>query len=260
MLVRTTRLPLSSGLTEELSTGIKGKDMSIKVKPRYAFVDDRLYAKEFRTNDCVRKTGLRDFVLTPYAGRVLYSNPDTGVVVVQWPWGAENNTPTELVHDKSGDWGLPMLDQSYKTWESERYSGTEVSSQADSRWRKSLAATVHNDYLRSVKPLYVACSRLVYDSISETQAPHYLSNYRSRYGSTVINEVVKDVYSEAKRIAIKYTKSTNKYSVTAEEMEAGLSCPRCSTSMGGQGQIKKVMIQCPACGFTALMQTLQYPA
>ncbi len=236
-----------------------GKTMSYDVRPRLAFVDDRLYAKEFRTNECVRKTGLRDFVLTPYAGRVLYSNPDTGVVVVQWPWGAENNTPTELVHDKSGDFGLPMLDQSYKTWESARYTSTPESNKTDAKWRKSLASDIHLDYQDKIKPLYVSISKLVYNNVPEKTAPKYLGRFASKLGDYVVEEAISDVYTEARRIAFKYQKSTNKYMVSPVELEQGLSCPRCFCGIDDSGRKKRVMIQCPSCGFTALMETLQYP-
>lgn len=232
--------------------------MSYDRKPRVAFVDDRLYAREFRTNDCVRKTGLRDFVLTPYAGRVLYSNPDTGVVVVQWPWGAENNTPTELVPDKSGDFGLPQLDQSYKTWESSRYTSSS-NTEGDVKWRKSLAAEIQHDFREMTKPLYVDVSKLLYKNVPQAEAPRHLTRHESRYGSYVINQAVNDVYGEAHRIAMKYTKSTNKYEATMAEKQHGLDCPRCHTAITDSGRFQKVMVQCPVCGFSALLENIQFP-
>ena len=87
---------------------------------RTAFVDDKLFAREFNSGDVVRKSGIRDLVLTPYVGRVIYSNADTGKIQVQWPWGVIEEVASELIHDTSGYFAPPSMDQSYSTWESSR--------------------------------------------------------------------------------------------------------------------------------------------
>ena len=68
-----------------------------------AFVDNQLAARAFHTDDSVRKAGQRGLLLSPYVGRVVFSNTETGYVQVQWPWGVEQEVATELIKDTSGD-------------------------------------------------------------------------------------------------------------------------------------------------------------
>src|SRR5688572_460220 len=102
------RKPPRPGLPESL---VRGASMR-----RIAFVDEVAASAAFSSGDVVRKTSMRDFVLSPYAGRVLYSSPKTGKVMVQWPWGSEQESPHELVKDLSGDYAPPIHNSSYSTW------------------------------------------------------------------------------------------------------------------------------------------------
>jgi len=200
---------------------------------RFAFVDEVLYSKEFNTGDCVRKTGLRDFVLTPYAGRVLYSDTDTGVVVVQWPWGAENNYPSELVIDKSGDFGTPNMDQSYSTWESTRYKDDPDTLKNDVKWRKSLASDISEEFSRLTLPIYKAACKAWYQELPEMEVLVTLSSiYSPKYGFEPVRKSVDDVYSSGRRIAIYWGSSNRKYRVTQSEMVTGkYKCPRCGNGL-----------------------------
>lgn len=220
---------------------------------RIAFVDDVLYSKEFNSGDCVRKTGLRDFVLTPYAGRVLYSDTDTGVVVVQWPWGAENNYPSELVIDKSGDFGIPSMNQSYSTWESSRYINDKDILDEDKKWRKSLASSLVNEYEELTKPVTVAACKAWYQEIPEMEAfESLLSQYSPKYGFEIVRQSVENVYGLGKRIAIYWGNSNRKYRVTQTEMRTGkYHCPRCASILKPRTyRHSKRIMQCKNCGFS----------
>jgi hypothetical protein len=111
---------------------------------RFAFVDDVAYAKEFRTGDLVRKSNIRDLIVTPFVGRVLYSNTATGKVSVQWPWGQEIESPTELVKAHTTDVGFDNFDTSLSTWESARYKS--VDEKSDAKWRNGLASLIVDEF------------------------------------------------------------------------------------------------------------------
>jgi hypothetical protein len=218
-------------------------------KPRVAFVDDQLYAREFRTNDVVRKTGLRDFVLTPYVGRVLYSNHDTGVVSVQWPWGQELNSPTELVKDKSGDWSPPeKLDQAYSTWESTRWTADDDIIKKDAQWRKKLASSLVDEFEKLTLPVYKAACNAWYHQIPEVDAISRISSHFERdFGFDVVRRTVGNLYAQGRRIAIQWNKSSHKYQISQEEEETGqYGCPNCGTMM--DSSLHPHILQCGACG------------
>lgn len=227
---------------------------STGVTPRVAFVDDKLYAREFRTGDCVRKTGLRDFVLTPYVGRVLYSNTDTGVVQVQWPWGVENNTPSELVHDNSGDFGPPShIDQSYSTYESSRWTSSPESEKNDAKWRSSLASSLVEEFESLTMPIYRAACKAWYDGTPELDALENLSGrFANSFGYDVVRRTVSNLYEHGRRVAIYWANSNRKYRATKSERDSGsLSCPRCASSLKPRVyRHGKRIMQCRACGFS----------
>ena len=230
-----------------------------------SFVDDKEYAKEFRTGDRVRKTGLRDFVLTPYAGRVLYSNTDTGVVSVQWPWGVENNAPTELVLELSGDYGYPVTtDQSYETWESSRWTSTEpdvddvralpAADARDKKWRKSLSSVLVKEFELHTMPVYRAACKAWYDGVSEVNAIFRLSSeFSDKFGYDVVRRTVGNLYELGHRIAIYWGNSNRQYRVTQTEKSSGkLKCPRCAQTLKPRTfrANNRRLMQCRACGFS----------
>lgn len=224
-----------------------------RMRSRVAFTDDVLYAKEFITGDCVRKTGIRDFVLTPFPGRVVYSNTDTGVVMVQWPWGAESNYASELVHDKSGDFVVPFMDQTYKTWESARYTNTPEDIRDGEKFRKSIASSILQDYSNLVKPVYHAACKMWYQEIPEVEALVKLSSdFSDNYGFEVVRSTIQDIYDTGKRIAIYWGSSNRKYRMTKSEKTSGrVACPRCSSVLQPRTyrHARKIM-QCRNCGFS----------
>lgn len=219
---------------------------------RTAFVDDQLAARQFNTGETVRKSGLRGFRLSPYAGRVLYSNADTGVVQVQWPWGAELEFATELVHDVSFEMRPPAYDQSYSTWEGARNINSPDVVEADVAWRKSVTASIVEAYEARTMPLYRAACKAMHEGMDEVEAFASLGRMAAQYGTDAVRCTVANLYGEAARMAIYWVDPKRQYRVTKKERNVGvLSCPRCKGSLKPrvyrQGQR---ILACKQCGFT----------
>lgn len=223
-------------------------------KLRIAFVDEKLLAQEFRTDDHVRKTGLRDFVITPYIGRVLYSNTDTGVISVQWPWGVENNSPSELLLDRSDDFMPPQVtDQSYSTYESDRWKGDSESAKEDAKWRKSLASLMIKEYENITMPVYRSACKALYEGHSEMDALSIVSSVHSnQFGFEVVRRTVSNLYNAGRRFALYWASGNRKYRQTKSEKAANrMSCPRCHSVMKPRVyRHNKRISQCRACGFS----------
>jgi ribosomal protein L37AE/L43A len=231
---------------------------------RYAFVDEVQAAREFGTGDIVRKTGIRDFVLTPYVGRVVYSNPRTGKVQVQWPWGSEQESPTELVKDVSGHFVPPMaMDQTLSTWESARYTGGEIlEDEQDAAWRRVLASRVSGTssgsrivaaYERNTLPVWRAACKALHEGNEEFVAfRSVLSSCADDFGPEVVRITVGNLYELGRRYALYWKDNKRRYKVTQREKETGsVCCPRCKGTMKPriyrQGQR---VLMCRTCGFS----------
>jgi len=229
---------------------------------RTAYVDDKLFAVEFRTGDTVRKSNIREFILTPFVGRVLFSNTDTGKVSVQWPWGAEQEDPTMLVKTATSE-GLPpgSIDTSYDTWEKSRFTGDSASSKSDAKWRSSLASSIVSDFNKQTASVRQAAELAIYEGLDEATAGSRISSvFADKYGADCVASVVADVYEGARRFAIYRKDSSRKYQVSRSERAAGhLRCPRCASGLKNrtyrQGQTIK---QCRNCGFSIANDDLVY--
>jgi len=229
---------------------------------RTAYVDDKLFAAEFRTGDTVRKSNIREFILTPFVGRVLFSNTDTGKVSVQWPWGAEQEDPTMLVKSASAD-GLPpgIVDTSYDTWEKARYTGDSETAKSDAKWRTSLATSIVDDFNHHTSTVRYAAQLAIYEGMSEETALNRIASvFGEKYGNDAVASVVADVYEGARRFAIYRKDSARKYQVSRSERAAGhLRCPRCAGGLKNRtyrhGQTIK---QCRECGFSIANDDLVY--
>lgn len=228
---------------------------------RTAFVDDQLYAKEFKSGDIVRKAGVRGLLLSPYVGRVLYSDVDTGKVSVQWPWGVESESATELMVDISGDYTTPRFtDQSYSTWESSKWTTSPDIAKADQKWRASLAS----DFERITLPVWRAACFEWHRGTDEIQAVMRISSDMSPdYGFDTVRRTVANLYGLGRRIAIYWKDSNRRYKVTQREMKSGKrTCPRCGslsmlkpTKYRHQAQV----LNCRSCGFSIHPRDLVYP-
>lgn len=221
---------------------------------RTAFVDDPALAREFNSGDVVRKSGIRDFVLSPYAGRVLYSNADTGKVQVQWPWGVEEESASGLVRDISGDYAPPVvLDQSYSTWESSRNVNGKDVVEADAKWRSSLASRLVDTYEERTKPIWREACLSWHNAENEVDAfVRISSQLASTFGHEAVRITVANLYGLGQRLAIYWADPKRRYKTTQKERASGIIyCPRC------KGQLKpriyrqgRKIFQCKACGFS----------
>jgi len=220
---------------------------------RTAFVDDQLYAREFNTGDVVRKAGLRDFVLTPYVGRVLYSNVDTGKVHVQWPWGAIEEPATELIKDASTFYPPPVMDQSYSTWEGSRNVNSPEVVKADDKWRSSLASRITQKYEERTLPLYRAACEAWHCEMPEIEAYVKMAAvFGPEFGDDAVRITIANLYGLGRQVAIYWKDSKRRYKITQKEKASGkISCPRCKAMMKPRvyRQGRKVL-QCDGCGFS----------
>jgi len=220
---------------------------------REAFVDEMALASEFGTDDVVRKTDLRDFVLSPYVGRVLYSNPRTGKVTVQWPWGVAQESPVELVRDLSGDFSPPMLvDQSYSSYESASWTFNSDTEKANEKWRKSIASSIVKKYELHTMPLWRAACKAWHFKLDEVEAYNKISAaLHDEYWDDTIKKTIANLYNLGRHLAIYWKDNTRKYKVTKREKASGRKyCPRCKSELKPriyrQGQ---KILTCKTCGF-----------
>jgi hypothetical protein len=223
------------------------------MKTRVAFVDDQLIAREFNSGDVVRRAGYRDFVLSPYVGRVLYANPDTGKVHVQWPFGWEEVPATELVKDVSASFQPPMMaDQMYSTHEMSRNINSPEVVEADKKWRKSLAAEIVDRYENYTMPLYRAACEAWHCEMSELEAFTKMAQvFGPTFGQDAVRITVGNLYELGRRLALYWKDPKRRYKTTQREKQTGkLECPRCHSALkprvyrhGG-----RVML-CKGCGF-----------
>lgn len=232
-----------------------------------AFVDEVAMARSFATGDVVRKSGLRDLVLSPYVGRVLYSDLATGKVSVQWPWGEHQESPTDLVKDVSGDLVPPMdVDQGYASWEKSRWTSGKDVQKADGKWRKSLSSRVADRWVSRAMaervaaryeahtlPVWRAACEAWHLGLSEFDAFRRVAGVHADvYGFDTVNVTVANLYELGRRIALYWKDSKRRYKVTQKEKEQGkVSCPRCKGFLKPrvyrQGQR---VLACRTCGFS----------
>ena len=221
---------------------------------RTAFVDDCLIAREFNSGDIVRRAGYRDFVLSPYVGRVIYSSPDSGKVHVQWPFGTEEVSASELVKDVSEAFQPPMAaDQSYSTHEMSRNINSPEVVKADEKWRKSLSSRIVERYESYTLPLYRAACEAWHCEMPEIEAFQKMASiFGPKYGQEAVRLTVANLYELGRRLALYWKDPKRRYKTTQQEKSSGkLHCPRC------KGMLKprvfthggKVLL-CKGCGFS----------
>lgn len=218
-----------------------------------AFSDAAFLARDFVTGDVVRKAGLHEFTWSPYVGRVIYVNAEQGTVSVQWPWGVEQESPLYLTKDASGDFVPPGIDQSYSTYELSRYSDGEAVVKEDEKWRKSLAASVADEYERRTLPVWREACRQWHSGADEVSAYMALaSKMGPEYGDDAVRLTVSNLYGLAGRIAIYWRDKKRRYKVTQQEKDSKkLACPRCRGLLRPRvyRQGRKFLL-CKDCGFS----------
>lgn len=234
---------------------------------RYAFVDDMQAAKDFASGDVVRRMGYREMLPSPFAGRVIYANPKTGKVHVQWPWGAEEEPASELIRDLSAATAPNMaLDQWYPTLDGVRFINDEETRKKDEKWRKSLSSQVARRYLDASRPSDLASRyeeltkpawRLAckawhrgQDEISAYKS--VLASFEDEFGDDCCRRTVANLYEESRRVAIYWKDNGRRYKVTQKEKDSRkLLCPRCKGVLKPRVYRQgKNCMQCKGCGFT----------
>jgi DNA-directed RNA polymerase subunit RPC12/RpoP len=236
---------------------------------RTAYIDEMAMASEFSTGDVVRKTGSRDLVLSPYVGRVVSSNAKTGRVMVQWPWGVDQESPVELVKDLSGDYAPPMaVNQYYSSYDINQNIATEDKTKADTKWRKSLASVIVDKYENATLPVWRAACKTWHHGIDRVEAFKRISSiFADKFGSDAVRITVSNLYNLGERLAIYYKANKRRYKVTNKEHTTGkYNCPTCRTEDGGKIVLKPRAythkgrnLQCPQCGFTITPNDLILP-
>lgn len=219
---------------------------------RTAFVDEQLLAKGFNTGDVVRKAGPRDFVLSPYVGRVLFSNTETGTVSVQWPWGAEQEQPSQLVVDKSEYYVPTNVDTSFHTWESERHRNDAQTMKDDQKWRRSVASRILTAYEKRTLPLWRAACEAWHCQMGEVEAYRGLiAAMGEDFGTDTVRRTVSNVYESGRRLAIYWKDSKRRYRVTQKEKSSGkYVCPRCRELLKPRVYRQGLrLLACKSCGF-----------
>jgi hypothetical protein len=219
---------------------------------RTAFVDDQLIARDFNTDDVVRKSGIRDFALSPYIGRVLYSNVETGKVQVQWPWGAEIETASELIRDASGYFAPSQADQSYSTWEGARNINSKPVQKAEKKFRKSLASSVVDAYEERTLPLWRAACEAWHCGMDEVETYFRMASvFGHEYGQEAVRLTVSNLYEHGRHIAIYWKNNKRRYKVTQREKSSGnIQCPRCKAQLKpGVYRAGKRVLRCNGCSF-----------
>lgn len=211
------------------------------MRPVMAFIDERAIAQGFKPGDVVQKSNLRDMLPSPYYGRVIYPNCDTGVVVVQWPWGAEQEQPSCLIpipDEKS----VLDLDQWYSNWDAESHGAYGES-----------AARVASEYERATLPMWRMACKAMHRGMNEFEAFKQVgSEFSCQFGTDSVRRTVANLYETARRLAVYWHDSKRRYRVTRKERESGVfTCPRCKSPLKPRTfRQNQRVLACKTCGFT----------
>lgn len=223
---------------------------------RFSFVDEMAAASEFDGGDVVRKTGLRNFVLSPYVGRVLYSSPKTGKVMVQWPWGPEQESPVELVKDVSATRQQLLRDESFDTWEkcfSLNRSASVISLSQRIARSHALARAIVAAYEHKTLPLWRAACKAWHSGTDEVRAYMLLSaSHGEEFGDEAVRNTISNLYEHGRRLSIYWKDKQRKYKVTQKEHATGrYQCARCRGIMTPRTYTHgQRVLMCKTCGFT----------
>ena len=220
-----------------------------------AYVDDQLVAREFNSGDVVQRANYRDYFFTPYYGRVIASYPETGFADIQWPWGVERESASNLIKinmENSVYYPLLETDQSYSTHEQSRHINDPKTLKSDAKWRKSIASRVAERFEKQTLPLWREACRIYHNNINEIQAFRKLSKmFSDDFSSETIRLTVANLYELGRRLAIYWGNNKRRYKLTKREMKTGkLECPRCHNLMKKRVyRHGKKNWQCVGCGF-----------
>ncbi len=219
---------------------------------RTAFVDDQELSHSFKTGDVVRKAGIRGLFLSPYSGRVIYSNTDLGIVHVQWPWGPEQEVASDLIKDTSETLAPPVIVQEPNTWESTRFVDSDEQIREDKKWRKSISSIVGKNERRIDNVIIQACKSFHHEFDDLESYMRLSSELYNEYSDDEIRSAISSVFDQASKVALYWGDSGRRYKTTQKERQTGFyTCPRCKGLLKPrtyrQGQ--RILL-CRGCGFS----------
>lgn len=223
------------------------------MRPVMAFIDERALARNFKTGDIVQKSSLRDLLPSPYYGRVLFANAETGTVTVQWPWGAEQEHPSTLnpiLSNAKDSKSILDLNQWYSNWDAARHG--MYGDDPDPGY-SAMSAKIAAMHEQTTLPLWRAACKCMHDGMDSVSAFMKLSSsFAEEFGSDTVRRTVANLYEASKRLAVYWHDSKRRYRVTRKEKNSGVyTCPRCKNPLKPRTfrQNQKVMA-CKICGFT----------
>ena len=199
---------------------------------RTAFIDDQLLSSNFKVNDLVRKPGLRGHYISPYTGVVQVVNRALGIVLVQWPWGIEQERPHELIIDASKDF-VPVSSFEPTTCGNLSYVATPVS---------------HRD-----GQVLLFASKVMHRNFDELETfVETCNTFHATHSNDSVRSVVSSLFADASRLAIYWKDNRRRYRVTQRERETGvLFCPRCRSHLKPRTYTKgRKNFLCKECGFS----------
>lgn len=226
-----------------------------------AFVDEPLAARDFGPGDVVRKCGRGDR-LSPFVGLVVYSNLETGKVEVQWPWGSEQESPTELIRDASGLLPPSFSGQTYMTWDAVRSldSMADLPEEGeDVAWRRVLASSgplrqrVAAAYEVRTLPMWRLACKAWSAGATEIDAFRIVAgSLGEEFGYEPVRVTVANLYGLGRRIALYWKDNRRRYRVTQKEKASGkMTCPRCKTTLKPHTYRAGQRVHlCRQCGFS----------
>lgn len=186
---------------------------------RTAYVDNRYLAKQFKTGDVVRKTDLIDTFASAYVGRVIYSNPLTGVITIQWPWGAEQATPADIIKDQSNDIEAPLYFDDYSSYDK------------SSMMHTSIAQRVAAKYASCAKTCYSCTCKAIHYGASKEVALEVFNRLSASLAAETRDILYNRIFTD-KRVALYYKSSPRKYQMSkGEEKRRTAACPKCKSVM-----------------------------
>lgn len=234
------------------------------MKSNVAFVDEPLAARDFGPGDVVRRMVRGGGFLSPYVGRVVFSNRSTGKVEVQWPWGSEQESPTELVRDTSGHFPPSSADQTYVTWDAVRsvssLSKEEIGKLDDaSAWKRILSSDaplsrrIASAYEARTAPMWRAACESWHRGESEMEAfDRVASTFGDEFGYEAARVTVSNLYGLGRHLALYWKDNKRRYRVTQKEKSSGkMTCPRCKNTLKPHTYRAGQRVHlCRTCGFS----------
>ena len=185
--------------------------------------------RDFSVGDCVQKfIPGRSGDVSPYCGRVLAVLPRIGFLDVQWPFGAERESPEDLVrvNPKIQQYMPPEVTFSY-------YPGAEVkrgswsTMEVPQSFHRTLASLWHKglDEVQAYDQLWHRFSSHTDDKVLRREVALFY-HVGSKFGELFWDRVSRD------KASMYWSSPGRQHRATKPEVESGRpACPRCKAPM-----------------------------